>query len=478
MKMMISTPSSPYRTQNAKVMLGDQSLSFRPLAFKPHFAAQRYDQFDYKPATDADQAEKILKFTPPKPKKWVQKVMLSLNHLALPMVDKIKVKVDSAEIAKLKQLPKNAGVMMVGAHPDYADGKVMFELMGAVGQVPAGFFMASDVLAKKNFVVKRLLSWLGAIPIRRGKPNPEATDFLTNRIAQGGWGGVFPEGAIYFSRQVMPMEYGAVKMTVDAALLALEESEKTKKSPRPMFLQPFAHVYQHTSPEQMQALMEKRLGQIEALPHIFRRSQTGDIPTRIRSAARRILDSKVEEYGWQKELMDPLWKSSDAFARGERLENKLMEDLETRYLGKVSEGYVRRRAMKVRMVIYEQLKQKDLPAEQVALLKKDIQKTMDAITLVSFSKAYMESYNDTEMWGEILRRLRDAVDLSDEAFGDRQATVKVLPPIDALPWAKHFKTLQTDDEKKQYLFDLTETLRQQIQEGIDQLYKQQRQTLK
>jgi hypothetical protein len=130
------------------------------------------------------------------------------------------------------------------------------------------------------------------------------------------------------------------------------------------------------------------------------------------------------------------------------------------------------------MVIYEQLKQKDLPAEQVVLLKKDIQKTMDAITLVSFSKAYMESYNDTEMWGEILRRLRDAVDLSDEAFGDRQATVKVLPPIDALPWAKHFKTLQTDDEKKQYLFDLTETLRQQIQEGIDQLYKQQRQTLK
>ena len=103
---------------------------------------------------------------------------------------------------------------------------------------------------------------------------------------------------------------------------------------------------------------------------------------------------------------------------------------------------------------------------------------MDAITLVSFSKAYMESYNDTEMWGEILRRLRDAVDLSDEAFGDRQATVKVIPAIDALPWAQHLKTLNSDDEKKQYLFDLTETLRQQIQEGIDQLYKQQRQTLK
>lgn len=476
--MMISTSSSLYCAQNSNKKVGHSSVAFKILFSKPYFAAQRYDQFDYKPATDADQAEKILKFTPPRPKKWVQKVMLSLNHLALPMVDKIKVNAPVAEIDKLKTLPKNAGVMMVGAHPDYADGKVMFELMGAVGQVPAGFFMASDVIAKKNWFSKTMLSWLGAIPIRRGKSNPEATDFLTNRIAQGGWGGVFPEGAIYFSRQVMPMEYGAVKMTVDAALLALDESEKTNQSPRPMFLQPFAHVYQHTNPEQMQASMEKRLGQIEALPQIFRRPQTGDIPTRIRSAARRILDSKVEEYGWQKELMDPLWKSSDAFARGERLENKLMEDLETRYLGKMSEGYVRRRAMKVRMVIYEQLKQKGLPDEQVALLKKDIQKTMDAITLVSFSKAYMESYNDTEMWGEILRRLRDAVDLSDEAFGDRQATVKVLPAIDALPWAKHFKTLKTDDEKKQYLFDLTETLRQQIQEGIDQLYQEQRKKLK
>ncbi len=457
---------------------GTQSRFTHKTAASLQFSAQRYDQFDYKPATDADQAEKILKFTPPKPKKWVQKVMLRLNHLALPMVDKIRVNAAAVEIAKLKQLPKNAGVMMVGAHPDYADGKVMFELMGAVGQVPAGFFMASDVIAKKNWFSKNMLSWIGAIPIRRGKPNPEATDFLTNRIAQGGWGGVFPEGAIYFSRQVMPMEYGAVKMTVDAAVLALEESEKANKPPRAMFLQPFSHVYQHTDPQQMQATMEKRLGEIEALPKIFNRPQTGDIPTRIRAAARRILDAKVEEYGWQKELMDPLWTASDAFARGERLENKLMEDLETRYLGNVSEGYVRRRAMKVRMVIYEQLKQKDLPAEQVSLLKKDIQKTMDAITLVSFSKAYMESYNDTEMWGEILRRLRDAVDLSDEAFGDRQATVSVLPALDALPWAKHFRTLNTDDDKKQYLFDLTETLRQQIQEGIDQLYKQQRQTLK
>src|SRR5439155_27320898 len=149
------------------------------------------------------------------------------------------------------------------------------------------------------------LGLLGAIPVRRGKPNPEAIEYLTQRIARGGWGGIFPEGAIYISRRVMPMEYGAVRIAVEAALKVQSAARLGgQPSPRPIFMTPYAHVYFHTDREEMLRRMSEALREIEARPEIFGQGREGDLAGRLRNVARRILDSKARRYriatdGWE-----------------------------------------------------------------------------------------------------------------------------------------------------------------------------------
>jgi 1-acyl-sn-glycerol-3-phosphate acyltransferase len=426
-----------------------------------------YDGDPYDPAPERTKAEQILTFVEPRPVPWLQAILLRLNRLAaLPWVSRVEVVLAPDDRARLVAIPQEAGLVMVAPHPDTIDGSVMLHLFDLAGRVPAGFLIASDTLQQKPRLVKRLFRYLGAIPVVRGRSNAEAIGYLAERIAAGGWGQLFPEGAIYYSRQVMPMEYGAYRIAVDAALRVQARArgrDSDGRAWRPILLAPAAHVYFHTDPREMARNMERALRGIEARPEVFGRPQPGPLVDRLKAVAERILAAKAARHGVR--LGDG--PESDIFARGERLQRALLDQLEAKYEGGVQEGYARRRAMKVRMSIYERLKDPGLPATVKAALKEDIQRTLDVVALAPFDREYLSRFNDLEAWGEFLRRFRDAVGLPSRHFGRRRAVVRMLPPQDVHPIATRYAAIPTEDGRRAYLFELTEALRRDLQAAVD-----------
>jgi 1-acyl-sn-glycerol-3-phosphate acyltransferase len=431
-----------------------------------------YEGNPYDRAPERTKAEQILTFVEPRPVPWLQAVLLRLNRLAaLPWVSRVDVVLAPDDRARLLAIPKEAGLVMVAPHPDPIDGSVMLHLFDLVGRVPAGFLMASDALQQKPRLVKRLLRRLGAIPVVRGRSNAEAIGYLAERIAAGGWGQLFPEGAIYYSRQVMPMEYGAYKIAVDAALRAQAAagSRGSDARPRrPILLAPAAHVYFHTDQRQLARNMERALRAVEARPEVFGRPQSGPLVDRLTAVAQRLLEAKAERHGVR--LADG--PNVDIFARGEQLQQTLLRQLETKYEGGVQDGYARRRAMKVRMSIYEQLKDPGLADREKAGLKDDIQRTLDVVALVPFNREYLTRFSDLEAWGEFLRRFRDALGLSSRHFGRRRAVVRMLPPQDVHPIATRYAAIPGEEGRRAYLFDLTETLRRDLQAAVDAICRE------
>ena len=426
----------------------------------------RYEVDPYDPNPEKTAADLILTFKPPTPKPWLQRLALTVNRtLVLPALKHVDVVLPRSEADKLRAIPRDAGNLLVAPHPDWLDGQVMLHLYSVVGKVPAGFFMASDALQKRSRPYRTLLSWLGAVPIRRGKPNPEAIEYLTERIAEGGWGGIFPEGAIYISRRVMPMEYGAVRIAIEAALRA-QTAAASQSAIRPVFITPYAHVYFHTDRDEMLRRMHTALQEVEARPDIFGQAGEGDLAARLRAVAQRILESKARRY----HIAVDGWEALDLFERGERLQGQLLEQLEEKYSGGITTGYPRRRAMKVRMAIYERLGESS--PTRMAELTEDIQKTLDIVVLISFDRAYLSRYNDLEMWGEFLRRFRDSVGMREEPFGHRRAVVKVLKSWDVQEAAREYAALPKEEPRRGFLFRLTEELREQIQRGVDDICRE------
>jgi 1-acyl-sn-glycerol-3-phosphate acyltransferase len=431
-----------------------------------------YEGDPYDPAPERTKAEQILAFVEPRPVPWLQTILLRLNRLAtLPWVSRVDVALAPDDRARLQAIPKEAGLVMVAPHPDPIDGSVMLHLFDLVGRVPAGFLIASDALQQKPRLVKRLLRRLGAIPVVRGRSNAEAIGYLAERIAAGGWGQLFPEGAIYYSRQVMPMEYGAYKIAVEAALRAQAANGSPapdRRPRRPILLAPAAHVYFHTDLRQMARNMERALRAVEARPDVFGRPQPGALVDRLTAVAQRLLEAKARRHGVR--LAEG--PDVDIFARGEHLQRALLEQLEAKYEGGVQDGYARRRAMKVRMSLYERLKAPGLSDGEKAGLKDDIQRTLDVVALVPFNREYLTRFNDMEAWGEFLRRFRDAVGLSARHFGRRRAVVRMLPLQDAHPIASRYAAIPSEEGRRAYLFDLTEALRQDLQATVDAICRE------
>src|SRR5262245_19160530 len=89
------------------------------------FGAKQYEN-PYQDKNKAQQAAKdILAFEAPNPVEAVQQTVLFLNRvISLPRF-KVTPVISKADIALLRGIPKEAGNMLVGPHPDSPDGNLM-----------------------------------------------------------------------------------------------------------------------------------------------------------------------------------------------------------------------------------------------------------------------------------------------------------------------------------------------------------------
>lgn len=432
-----------------------------------------YDEYSSGPPSEARHARDILTFRRPRSSPLFQRIAAWLNwvlylRLGLMRYGSAKPIVARQELAKLKAIPTGAGNILVGPHPGPLDPNLMFYLATKAHEEPLAFLVAEEMYYGGTFLRRAALSQLGAMPVARGNKNPEAIRCMTEHLANGGWGGIFPEGELYFSREVMPMEYGALRIATEAALEIQHDAERsggTNISLRPILVTPFAYAYFFADPPMTLRRVVSALEELESRAEVFGEPRKGDVVGRLRAVADALLEHKAREYG----IPSPEWQHPDRFVRAKKLRDAALERLETQYIGGVQEGFVRRRALKVRMVIYARLAQSQLSDAEREELQRDLQQTREIVLTVPFTRAYLNKYGDLEMWVEYLRRFRRVLQMASRDLGPQDVVFKILAPIDMHAVARHYRSLPSEDARLEYLFQKTEELRGTIQAGVNEI---------
>lgn len=403
----------------------------------------------------------ILKYRAPKPLRFLQDVMFLVNrHILMRGLD---LKLSPEDIQTLQSVPQEAGNIFIVPHPDMNDGFILVRLMELARRYPSGMLMASEEMAKRKWMIPAF-QYAGVLPVRRGKPNTEALEHLTEKISEGGCIALAPEGMVYLTREVMPMEQGFLRIAIDAAL----KSQQRGKN-RPVFVTPTAIAYRYKNPKQAQAAMMKSLAELENHPQLFKTPQSGDFADRLTRVGHLVVGHKIVSYGVSPSVFaflathpDPLGKEA-LFQKAQILKTYLLEDLEKRYLGQVQTGFEKRRTLKIRMRVYNQLQHN--PQQKAALIK-DLAQINDINYLIPLHQHPADPYEDLETQSRFLRRYRQQMGMSSPPYGHRIVTTKVLPPRDVRPLAQQFDALKTPAAKNHFLSQQTELIRQEMQQAV------------
>ena len=411
---------------------------------------------------DRSRARGVLSFVAPRPWRWLQRLAFQINRvvvlgMGIGVPGSVEPVFSRETVNRLRSIPAGAGNVMVGPHSGTHDAYLMYELCRVAGRMPAGFFMAAEYYADTGVLGRALLRRLGAIPVARGRHNPQAVRYMARRLAEGNWCGLFPEGESYYSREVMPLEHGALRTAIEAAL------DDAGGRSVPILLTPFALVYFYTRPAFTLRRLDAVLAAIEARKEIFSQTRSGELPARIIDAADALMEHKARRYGVPRDA----WDAADRFERVRRLQQVVIEDLECRYRGAVQEGFIRRRAIKIRMRIYERLRDQPVDAIERDRLNEDLLKIRDIIIAAPFSPRCLEKYCDLEMWIEYVRRMHVSLGLPQPDLGPQRAVIEVLPGIDVRPLAARYRALGCDAARTQLLSDETEKLRETLQRAVD-----------
>ncbi len=421
-------------------------------------------------------ARDILTFREPHPIPLLQRVGFVLNRvfnlaLDVPGLGRLTPIIAPEELRKLRSIPRDAGNLLAGPHPGSHDAFLMYNLCSRARRTSASFLMAAEPWAKRSRLARAFIGWLGGIPVARGRRNPEAVEYVTRALCEGKWVGIYPEGEMYYAREVMPMEHGAVRIALSAAGRVqgrAGEGGIPASRWRPVLITPFAHVYFFSNQRKSRKRIVAALAEVERRPELFGAEQAGDFRDRLRALAEKVMEHKGERYGVPHEQ----WTGGDSFARARNLQEIVLSDLERRYLGRVQAGYPRRRALKVRMRLFSLLGRGRLSESVIEGIRTDIEKTRDIVMIAPFSRTYLEKYGDLEMWGEYLRRIRNVLRMGETNLGPQTVVFKILPSLDAHELAARYRALDSVAERQAFLEETTQALRSAIQDGVDAICRE------
>lgn len=405
---------------------------------------------------------------------WLRNIAYVLNYLfylkfGAFQYGSIRPILPERDSKKLKTIPSEAGNILVGPHPGNQDAHLLFHIFAKTRTDPVLFLMAAETYFGGTFLRRWMFDRLGVIPVRRGKSSPEIIQQMADGICRGWWGGVYPEGDVYYSREVMPMETGVFRIAVNAALIAQEKRKiNNSEKLRPVFITPFAHVYFLRNPNLSRKKLEEAVSELARITGISGDTQCGSFADRLRSISDLLLDEKAREYG----IAPDKWQHPDRFSKISRLQNAVLEQIEIRYMGKPQSGFSRRRAMKVRRICLERLEDDSISDRSGKIIEEDIIKVRELILMTPFSQTYRKKYGDLEMWVEYMRRIRTALSMPKKNFGPEDVVFKIMEPIDVHPIAREYQELSGSDEKRKFLVRKTEELRKIIQTGVDEICQQ------
>jgi 1-acyl-sn-glycerol-3-phosphate acyltransferase len=335
-----------------------------------------------------------------------------LNRLiALPLL-KIEVSIPPDDLARLRGLPRDVGLLVASNHPSYSDPFVVFEMSRRWGRY-CTWMAARELFSRMGGWMGSFIRRSGAFSVWRGGHNHDAAAFVRHTLDERRFPVViFPEGHTFYLNDVLlPLKPGIAAWAIDAAL----------EHPRlPVWILPLVIKYRYT--EDIRAQLDRAVSRMEAM--VLRRAEPvppGEFWSRLYIRLHRIADVILSR---QERLHHyHAARPSDIDDRVHGLCATIIRRLELRYLGQEASGDFFDRAR----VLMARLKDDDDPQHQ-----KDALDARFAWALSTFYAGYLSPDSTPERFAEtvmkLLRELTHRVPLSFRAW--RTAHVRVGEPID------------------------------------------------
>jgi 1-acyl-sn-glycerol-3-phosphate acyltransferase len=130
-------------------------------------------------------------------------ILYKLAHIILNIIFKLFY---SFKVTGRENLPLSGGLILTANHSSYLDPPVLGCAAPFKHQV---FFMAKIELFAKP-VLGKIISAMGAFPVKRGEADRKALKTALEILKKGGWLGIFPEGTRSKDGELQEGELGAV----------------------------------------------------------------------------------------------------------------------------------------------------------------------------------------------------------------------------------------------------------------------------
>ncbi len=338
-------------------------------------------------------------------------------HIRLRKLQKVQsIEVDGMDRLKA-MVGKGDGVLFAPNHCDPADAAVMLEVSRR-SKTPFNFMAAYQIFRGSAGLARFLLPRVGAFPVDR-----EGSDLRAFRTGVEILGGgknplvIFPEGEIYHtSDRLTPIREGT-------AVIATSAAKRTAERGKTVYLVPVGIKYRFLDGEDPLPTIHTMMDQLESRFTWWKRGSHLLIE-RIYAFADALLGLKELEYlgGAQSGPLKP---------RIATLRDAILDFLEDKHCGKRRVDTVPVRAKELRHVCLEKLAKPEITANEVELLRRDLNDIFVAIQLFSYPGDYLQADASVERISETVRKFeQDILGIEPIPHANRKAVVKIGEPID------------------------------------------------
>ncbi len=385
-------------------------------------------------------------FLPARPSSLVIGAAQALIRAQLALSNKLFVQ--NEDLNRLRNLPKDAGLVLVSNHADEMDPRVCLELSRLCGK--RFMIMCNREAFNEGFgLAGKALQSLGYFSVNRGAHDNAAKDYAVDLVKNGKDVLVmFPEGEIFYLNEVIQRFHAGAIAIAMQAVVAMRQSNPNWSA----YLIPMAIKYHY--PESIEDILSRRMTRMEtrlSLPKL-----DAPLAQRLHRIQQTLLHKEQKTFGVK-------------FEHDETDLGKEIEDTEAAILQLVEEKHQKKLLSQNNLIDQSwQLGAEIRDLGSSPQIKKDLEDLKEVEHLVSWRPSYYECANCQDRIAEaLLKQERELYKIKRPSqLANRNVYVKIAEPTNLGDFAEHFQ-----NDSHGMLSQVTSGLRDQIQGMIDEIIK-------
>ncbi len=394
-------------------------------------------------------------FIPDKPSKAFIRAAQEVVHAQLQY--QTPVHLADQDLDKLKELPKQSGLILAPNHADETDPRLCLEISRLSGKRLISMCNREafdELFGLAGYVLQRL----GHFSVERGTHDTNAIEHAIEVVKRGSDGlVVFPEGEIfYLNEEIQPMHAGAIEIGMQALQRRRSEDPNWQA-----FVIPVAIKYHY--PENIESLLERRLTRLEShllLPHL-----DAAPAVRLQAIQSKLLQKQIKD---QQLAIDP-----DGFdnllAEIKAAETAMIAKVEARHKDLTTyQKHLIDQAWQLEAELRQDIANSQNDSEKRSL-QADLERLKEVAQLESWDPQYYQSRQSQDRLAEALLKMeRELYHIHrPRQLAKRNAHIKLGDPINLADYLADY-----DNDAKALRHNLTQKLHDRIQEMIEEIVAQ------